>query len=97
MSKHISLFSLSILFIFSLLVSVSAEDDNITIIDHDKPSLPVSLTPEERDWLKAHPDIRLAYPPGHKPTLMEDEDGTLIGFLADYYRLINSLFPGSSL
>ena len=48
------------------------------------------LTTQERAWLKAHPIIRLAYPPGHEPTLMEDEDGTLLGVLADYYGLINS-------
>ena len=49
----------------------------------------VSLSVEERVWLKAHPTIRLAYPPGHEPTLMEDGEGKLVGVLADYFELIN--------
>ena len=50
----------------------------------------ITLTTDERAWLAAHPDIRLAYPPGHEPTLMRDDDGKLVGVLADYWNLLNT-------
>ena len=50
----------------------------------------ITLTTDERAWLAAHPDIRLAYPPGHEPTLMRNDDGRLVGILADYWNLLNT-------
>ena len=50
----------------------------------------ITLTTDERAWLAAHPDIRLAYPPGHEPTLMRNDDGRLVGILADFWNLLNT-------
>lgn len=48
---------------------------------------PVSLTSEERLWLKAHPVIRLAPDPDFPPTDFLDANGQHRGIAADYVAL----------
>lgn len=50
----------------------------------------IELTPKERDWLAAHPNIRLAFPQGHEPSLMKNETGHVVGVMADYWNLLKS-------
>jgi len=50
----------------------------------------ISLTKEEQNWLKTHPNIRLAFPQGHEPSLMKDDQGSVIGIMADYWNLLKS-------
>ena len=49
----------------------------------------VALTPEERQWLDAHPEIRFAFSADYPPSLIVDEDGRLSGILKDVIDLLN--------
>ncbi len=49
---------------------------------------PVSLTPEERAWLQAHPVIRLAPDPEFRPIEFFDHNGLYQGVAADHVRLL---------
>ncbi|WP_200372626.1 transporter substrate-binding domain-containing protein [Thiocystis violacea] len=49
----------------------------------------LALTPEERTWLEAHPDIVLGMSDQFPPALIRAADGTLSGFVVDYLELIN--------
>jgi len=46
------------------------------------------LTPFERSWLRAHPQIRLAGDPNWPPFEMIDEEGEYQGIVADYLTLL---------
>ena len=48
------------------------------------------LTPEQRAWLKAHPDIRVAVLPDYPPISYLDVHGQPIGLEQDYLKLIES-------
>jgi len=43
----------------------------------------VSLTAEERAWLKAHPDIQLGYTDVFEPEIIVNPDGTYFGLVAE--------------
>ena len=47
-----------------------------------------SLTEEERDWLSAHPVIRVAQDSGWPPVEFTDDQGTSSGISNDYLKLI---------
>ncbi len=49
----------------------------------------LALTPEERHWLEAHPDIVLGMSDQFPPALIRAADGTQSGFVVDYLNLIN--------
>lgn len=49
---------------------------------------PLSLTEEERAWLRDHPVLKLAPDPSFPPIEFFDEAGQYQGLMADYYRLI---------
>ncbi len=52
-------------------------------------SVPVDiLTPFERSWLQAHPNIRIAGDPHWPPFEMVDEEGNYQGIVADYVQLL---------
>ncbi|AZZ89910.1 transporter substrate-binding domain-containing protein [Hahella sp. KA22] len=46
------------------------------------------LTPFERSWLQAHPNIRIAGDPHWPPFEMIDEEGNYQGIVADYIQLL---------
>lgn len=48
----------------------------------------VSLTPEEREWLNAHPVIKLAPDPDFKPIEYFDENGVYCGAAADHIHAL---------
>ena len=48
------------------------------------------LTPAERAWLQAHPDIRVAISPDYPPISFLDENGQPTGLEHDYLALIES-------
>ncbi|MFQ5443062.1 MAG: ATP-binding protein [Nitrospinales bacterium] len=50
--------------------------------------VPPLLNPEEKDWLKAHPDIKLAPDPFFLPIEYFDEQGRYIGIAADFVALL---------
>lgn len=67
----------SIFFLFlSVLVQVAIAQASI------EPA--ILLTVKEQAWLGAHPDIHLAYPSGHEPTLMKRTDGKPVGILVGF-------------
>jgi signal transduction histidine kinase len=48
----------------------------------------LNLTPDETEWLKAHPEIRIAPDPDFEPFEWFTLDGTYKGMAADYLRLV---------
>ncbi|MDD2318886.1 MAG: transporter substrate-binding domain-containing protein [Geobacteraceae bacterium] len=53
------------------------------------PGVPtVSLTEQERTWLREHPVIRVAQDPGWAPVEFADEQGNPSGISADYLQLV---------
>ncbi|WP_163340543.1 transporter substrate-binding domain-containing protein [Desulfopila sp. IMCC35008] len=56
---------------------------------NQKPDSHVRLTPEEKDWLNAHPDIRFVYSNDYQPTLIAHEDGSVTGSMKDILDLLN--------
>jgi len=46
------------------------------------------LTPEEKQWLKEHPNIRIAPNPNFKPVEFFEEDGTYSGLSSDIFKII---------
>ena len=52
-------------------------------------SAPIALTPEERAWLKAHPQIVLGMSDQFPPALIRDANGKLSGMVVDYLELLN--------
>jgi len=49
----------------------------------------VTLTPEEKAWLKAHPDIQLGFSGDFEPHVIVNPDGTYRGLLVDFLDEIN--------
>ena len=49
----------------------------------------VTLTPEEKAWLKAHPDIQLGYTGDFEPLVIINPDGTHRGLLVDFLDEFN--------
>jgi len=49
----------------------------------------VTLTPEEKAWLKAHPDIQLGFSGDFEPHVIINPDGTYRGLLVDFLDEIN--------
>jgi diguanylate cyclase (GGDEF)-like protein/PAS domain S-box-containing protein len=52
---------------------------------------PFALTPAERAWIKAHPRIRLAHPPGWAPIASRPDGGPLQGLAQDYRQRLEAL------
>jgi len=50
----------------------------------------VDLTPAERAWLKAHPDIELGFNDAFEPTVIVQPDGSLRGTLVDILDRLNT-------
>lgn len=48
----------------------------------------INLNQEEKDWLQAHPEIRLSPDPDFLPIEFIDESGNYIGIAADYIALL---------
>lgn len=49
----------------------------------------LALTPEERAWLKAHPEINLGYTDSFEPLLIASDDGTFSGVYVDILEIMN--------
>jgi signal transduction histidine kinase/FixJ family two-component response regulator len=49
----------------------------------------IRLTPEEKEWISQHPEIRLGIDPEFSPFEFLNEDGKHEGISADYIRLLN--------
>jgi|GEM_PF-882184 len=53
------------------------------------PEPTVALTSEERAWLRAHPNITLAYTGDFEPEVIVNSDGSHSGFLVDFLEELN--------
>jgi signal transduction histidine kinase/ABC-type amino acid transport substrate-binding protein len=49
----------------------------------------ISLTPEEKVWLREHPDIKLGAPTSYPPLVIKDTKGTYTGMLIDLFKVIS--------
>jgi signal transduction histidine kinase/ABC-type amino acid transport substrate-binding protein/ABC-type nitrate/sulfonate/bicarbonate transport system substrate-binding protein len=56
---------------------------------HPLPTSTLLLTPQQCEWLKAHPEIVLGISDQFPPALIRDEHGTKSGIIVDYLALIN--------
>ena len=54
-------------------------------LSHSKQDL---LSPAERAWLVAHPDIRVAFSPDYAPLSFVNKDGEQDGLVNDYFEII---------
>jgi two-component system, NarL family, sensor histidine kinase EvgS len=70
----------TVLLLHSPLASAEDEDNPLTTED--------ILTPFERSWLAAHPQIRLAGDPNWPPFEMIDDEGDYQGIVADHIQLL---------
>jgi two-component system sensor histidine kinase EvgS len=49
---------------------------------------PIPFSPEEKSWLKKHPEIRVLINPNYPPFTLVDHDGELRGIMADLLNII---------
>lgn len=51
----------------------------------------LQLTPEEKIWLQAHPEITLGFSPEFEPMLIVNKDGGLSGIIIDIYNELETI------
>ena len=76
-----------VLLLWATLASVSFLDVEVVCAQKSEPT--VELTPEERAWLKAHPNIQLGYTDEYEPEVIVNPDGTYRGILIDFLAELN--------
>lgn len=59
-------------------------------LPREEPTQRVSLTPVERDWLNAHPVIRVGIDPEFTPFEFRDKNGNYVGIAADYLQMLQA-------
>jgi ABC-type amino acid transport substrate-binding protein/ABC-type nitrate/sulfonate/bicarbonate transport system substrate-binding protein len=69
------------------MITASSVPDGFIYAGRPEPA--VSLTTQERAWLKAHPDITLGYADSFEPLLIVNDDGTFSGVLFDILEALN--------
>ena len=73
------------IFLFLFLTLLFAQKSVSTIVS----DLPVELSPQERAWLKAHPEIVLGYTDAFEPDVIVNPDGSLRGIQVDFLAELN--------
>ncbi len=81
-------FSCTLFSFYSNTAFAQAEPDQPTTSNNQEDRR-VVLTPEEQAWLKAHPDIQLAYTDAFEPEVIVNPDGSLTGILVDFLEELN--------
>ena len=76
-----------VLLLWATLASVSFLDVEVVCAQKSEPT--VKLTPEERTWLGAHPDIQLGYTDAFEPEVITNPDGTYSGMVVDFLDALN--------
>ncbi|WP_295406190.1 transporter substrate-binding domain-containing protein [uncultured Thiocystis sp.] len=71
------------------LASASLYGAEADVTERPESASGIVLTPEERAWLDAHPDIVLGMSDRFQPALIRADDGRLSGIVPDYLELIN--------
>jgi len=51
----------------------------------------IELTPQEKAWLEAHPEVTLGFHSGSQPLLIVDNNGEQSGILVDVYKELENL------
>jgi len=82
-----SVILVSILAVFSLPSVLFAQSNIAETVNNSQRQ--VSLTPEERSWLQAHPDIVLGFAEGIEPSVIVDSKGILSGIYVDFLNEFN--------
>ena len=60
-----------------------------SLLSHNQEDSRVVLTPEEQDWLAAHPNIVLGYTDAFEPEVVVNPDGSHSGILVDFLEELN--------
>ncbi|MGB9443088.1 MAG: hypothetical protein WCB15_34445 [Desulfobacterales bacterium] len=60
-----------------------------TTSDEGQKTTRIVLSPKERDWLEAHPDITFGYTDTFEPAVIVNKDGSYRGSLVDFLELLN--------
>lgn len=77
-------------FLFSVAVFLSVFLTHYsTAFAEQTTSLPIILTPEQKTWLQAHPDIKFAFTSDFEPLLIVAEDGSMSGIMKDILDMLN--------
>ncbi len=80
--------SLTIIYLALLIFNLGLSADLVSA-QNTVPNSMVTLTPDEKAWLKAHPDIRLVFSGDHEPLLIINPDGAYRGLLVDFLDELN--------
>jgi len=80
--------SLTIAFL-AVSIFISGLSADLVRAQSSAPEPMVTLTPEEKAWLKAHPDIQLGYTGDFEPNVIINPDGTHRGLLVDFLDELN--------
>ncbi len=83
--KLVRKFSSVVVFIPVLLISLFLIADFSSIACGAE----IHLTPQEQDWLRKHPDIKLGAPMSYPPLVIKNTKGTHTGMLVDLFDLIS--------
>ena len=75
--------SLTIMYVALLIFNLGLGADPVSA-QNTVPKSMVTLTPEEKAWLKAHPDIQLVFSGDFEPLVIINPDGTHRGLLVDF-------------
>ncbi len=86
--KNITFMNFRPLLTILLTMAVIAGFPASAAAEAEEDEIPDILTPFERSWLKAHPNIRIAGDPHWPPFEMVDEEGNYQGIVADYVQLL---------
>ncbi|MCC6694086.1 MAG: transporter substrate-binding domain-containing protein [Candidatus Hydrogenedentes bacterium] len=71
------------------IAALTPEEKHAIVRRHVVARPQVSLTEEERAWIRAHPEIRLGIDPEFAPFEFAGKDGKYLGMASDYVRLLN--------
>jgi hypothetical protein len=80
--------SLTIMYVALLIFNLGLSADLVSA-QNTVPKSMVTLTPEEKVWLKAHPDIQLGFIGDFEPLVIINPDGTHRGLLIDFLDELN--------
>jgi two-component system cell cycle sensor histidine kinase/response regulator CckA len=78
----------AILFLVMTVVAGISHAISAQIPQNGRPNIPISLTDDEKAWLKSHQALRVAGPKAFPPFHFYDDSGVALGIASDYLDLI---------
>ncbi len=89
-APHILICFVVLIVYISYVVPVTANTNQaVGVTEVEKEKSRISLTTEEKKWIKAHPDIQLGAPTSYPPLVIKNAKGPHTGMLVDLFELIS--------